>query len=343
MGNKRTLIIVISSIIIFIIVVSLIIFGIVKYMNRVIDVSSAKHSVTIVDNADFYKKSKNENAKIYRELPIGTNVYVLEDFTDEETEVKWSKVVIDNKIGYILTENLGYYKASEDEKVLMVDLSKFNKGKNFDTPGEMGAFLINNNITYVYIRAGGRGYGEKGVLYTDPEFKFWADECEFLSIPFGIYFLDEALNSEEIDEEIAYIENFLKENQYKQNILPIALDIEKHAVKGRADDIWEERAILVTEMIQKMEAKGLKTIIYSNANIANEFLATIPTKFWLAYYIENTTKVPTYWYSELEEQEASQNEELMSKMIGWQFTETGVGRVVPRQVDVSLIYKDFYK
>lgn len=342
MGNKRTLIIVISSIIV-LIVIGIIVFGIVKYVNRTIDVSGAKHSVTIVDNTDFYKKPKNENTKIYKELPIGTNVYVLEDFTDEETKLEWSKVVINNKIGYVLSSSLGYYKASEDEKVLMVDLSKFNKGKNFDTPGEMGAFLINSNITYVYIRAGGRGYGEKGILYTDPEFKFWADECEFLSIPFGIYFLDEALNSEEIDEEIAYIENFLKENKYEQNILPIALDIEKHDAVGRADEIWEERAILVTEMIQKMEAKGLKTIIYSNANTANEFLGTVPAKFWLAYYIENTAKIPNYWYSDLEEQEATQNEELMSKMIGWQFTETGVGRVVPRQVDVSLIYKDFYK
>lgn len=341
MKNKRTLIIVISSVII---LIGIITFVIVKYVNRTIDVSNAKHSVTIIDNTDFYKKPKNENTKIYKELPIGTNVYVLDDFVDEKTKVKWSKVVINNKIGYVLSTSLGYYNPKiEDEKVLMVDLSKFNKGKNFETPGEMGAFLINSNITYVYIRAGGRGYGEKGVLYTDSEFKFWADECEFLEIPFGIYFLDEALNSEEIDEEIAYIEKFLKENKYEQNILPIALDIEKHNAKGRADEIWEDRAILVTEMVQKMEKKGLKTIIYSNANIANEYLGSVPAKFWLAYYIENTTQIPKYWYSELEEQEATQNEELMSKMIGWQFTETGVGRVVPRQVDVSLIYKDFYK
>ena len=342
MQNKKVIMIV-GIVVAILLIIGVIIFGIVKYCNRTIDVSNAKHSVTIIENADFYKKEKLFNVKIHKELPIGTNVYVLEDFVDEETNVEWSKVVIDNKIGYVLKSSLGYYKASEDEKVLMVDLSKFNKGKNFDTGGEMGAFLINNNITYVYIRAGGRGYGAKGNFYTDPEFKTWADECEFLSIPFGIYFLDEALNSEEIDEEIKFVEDFLKEHNYKNNILPIAIDVEKHDERGRADDIWEERAILVGELVQKMEAKGMKTIIYSNANTANEFLGTIPAKFWLAYYIENTTKIPTYWYSELEEQEPTQNEELMSKMIGWQFTETGVGRVVARQVDVSLIYKDFYK
>ena len=78
MGNKRTLIIVISSVIILIVLIGMIVFGSVKYVNRTIDVSGAKHSVTIVDNTDFYKKPKKENNKIYKELTIGTNVYVLE-------------------------------------------------------------------------------------------------------------------------------------------------------------------------------------------------------------------------------------------------------------------------
>jgi len=340
MWNKKKIIIIAFVVVVLLILMMV---GIVMYVNRTIDVSGAKHSVTIVENADFYKKAKLLNVKIHKELPIGTNVYVLEDFVDEKTNVKWSKVVINNKIGYVQTDTLGYYKEQDGEKVLMVDLSKFNKGKNFDTGGEMGAFLINNKITYVYIRAGGRGYGEKGNFYTDKEFKTWADECEFLSIPFGIYFLDEALNSEEIDEEVKFVEDFLKENKYKNNILPIAIDVEKHEEPGRADDIWEERAILVGELVQKMEAKGLKTIIYSNAKVASEFLGTIPAKFWLAYYIENTTKVPTYWYTDIEDQEPNQNEELMSKMVAWQFTDIGVGRVVNRQVDVSLVYKDFWK
>lgn len=340
MGNKKKIIIIVSIIAVLII---LIIVGVVMYKNRIIDVSEAKHSVTIVENADFYKKAKLLNVKIHKELPIGTNVYVLEDFVDEETNAKWSKVVIDNKIGYVQTDALGYYEEQDGEKVLMVDLSKFNKGKNFDTGGEMGAFLINNKITYVYIRAGGRGYGEEGNFYEDTEFKTWADECEFLSIPFGIYFLDEALNSEEIDEEVQFVEDFLKENKYENNILPIAIDVEKHEEAGRADDIWEERAILVGELVQKMEDKGFQTIIYSNAKVASEFLGTVQAKFWLAYYIENTTKVPTYWYTDIEDQEPNQNEELMSKMVAWQFTDIGVGRVVDRQVDVSLVYKDFWK
>ena len=98
--DKRKIIIA-SIVVAVIIVIALIIFGIVKYNNRIIDVSEAKHSVTIIENTDFYRKAKLIDVKIHKELPIGTNVYVLEDFVDEETQVAWSKVVIDNKIGYV--------------------------------------------------------------------------------------------------------------------------------------------------------------------------------------------------------------------------------------------------
>lgn len=335
-NNKQVI-----SIAIIIFIISLIIFGIVKFNTRIIDISNSKHGVTIEENVDFYKKTKLLNVKVHKELPLGTNVYVLEDV--EKDGIKWSKVVIDNKIGYILSEKIGYYKSIEDEKVLMADVSKFNKSTNFKTGGEFGAFLINNNITYVYVRAGGRGYGEKGKFYLDAEYKTWADECEFLGVPFGFYFLDEAINSEEIDEEVSFISDFLTDNKYDNMKLPVALDIEKHNGEGRADDIWEERAILVTELVQKLENIDIKCIVYSNANTANEFLGTVPAKFWLAYYPDNITKIPQKWYADLEEQEPTENEELMSKMIGWQFTQTGVGRVIPHSVDISLIYRNFYK
>lgn len=340
MNFRKNKIILIAITCIFLI--SLIFFITVKINSRTIDVSNAKHGITIEDNVDFYKKTKLLNVKIHKELELGTNLYVLENFTEEDGTA-WSKVVVDNKKGYVLTEKIGYYKPLDNEKVLMADVSKFNKGTNFNTAGEFGAFLVNNNITYVYVRAGGRGYGEKGNFYLDSEYKLWADECEFLGIPFGFYFLDEAKNSEEIDEEVKFINDFLKENKYKYMQLPVALDIEKHNGDGRVDDIWEERATLVTELIQKLEQTGVNTIVYSNAKTANEFLGTVPTKFWLAYYPDYILKIPKKWYAELEEQEATENEELMNKMVGWQFTQSGVGAVIPHSVDISLIYKDFYK
>ena len=168
----------------------------------------------------------------------------------------------------------------------------------------------------------------------------WAEECEYLKIPFGFYFLDEALNTEEINEEVKFINEFLEENQYEYNVLPVALDIEKHEGKGRADEIWEERAPLVSDLIRKLERKNIDVIVYSNAKVAGEFLSSVNTKFWLAYYPSLDGKIPDYWYSETE-QDAAQNQELMDKMIGWQFTETGVGNLIPDKVDMSLVYSEF--
>ena len=335
--SKKILIIGIIIAFVVIVIISILI---AICMDKEIDVSYAKHAVTIEPNVDFYKKTKLLNVKIHRELKLGTNVYVLEEITDKEGN-KWSVVVINNKKGYVLSSKLGYFKPQEDDKVVLVDVSKFNKS-NFKDGGELGAFIINNKVSYVYIRGGGRGYGEEGKFYEDAVSKEWAEECEFLDIPFGFYFLDEAINSEEIDEEVEFIEQFLNNNSYKNNLFPIALDIEEHE-GGRAEEIWEDRANLVLELLGKLKNKNINTILYSNANTANTFLSSIDTRFWLAYYPNDIVELPKKWYTDYEEQEPTQNEELMQKMIAWQFSETGAGRDITELIDVSLIERDFYK
>ena len=94
------------------------------------------------------------------------------------------------------------------------------------------------------------------------------------------------------------------------------------------------------ELVDKFQAKGIKTIVYTNANIANQYLYEVNTEFWLAYYdLEN--KIPDYWYSETT-QEAAQNIELMSKLVAWQFTETGAGDEIPYEVDISIVKNQYF-
>ncbi len=336
--NKKKII----SIIVIITVLIMLILGIIGvwyYNTREIDLTGAIPGIVLEDNVNFNKIAKTENVRIHKQVDLGTHAYILETFKGKDGN-NWSKVVIDNKVGYILSEQVGSYSASGKDMILMSDVSKFNKIYNFNTAEEFGAFLIKNDFDCVYIRAGGRGYGTKGNFYYDECYEMWAKECEYLKIPFGFYFLDEALNSEEIDEEVDFIEEFLEENIYEYNVLPVALDIEKHDGKGRADEIWAERAPLVSELIRKLKRRDIETIVYSNAKTASEFLGTVNTKFWLAYYPNLNGKIPDYWYTKTN-QEPAQNEELMKKMIGWQFTETGVGNVIPDSVDVSLVYGEF--
>ncbi len=339
--NKKMMAIVgIILIIIIIITISIILIIIEEKRNNV-DISNAIHGVIIEDDVMFYRKPKESKWWHIREFDLGEFAYIIETIIDEENK-EWYKVKVKNKVGYVLKSKVDYYVFSDkDDKALMSDVSKFNIiYKHFKNSEQYAAFIVNSNINYVYIRLGGRGYGEEGNIYTDPNYQIFIDTCEYLGIPYGFYYIDEAINSEEIDEEVEFVDEFIKKNSTKMCILPLVIDVENHDGVGRADKIWEDRASLLSELIVKFNKKNIKTLIYSNANIANEYLYSIDTKFWIAYYTLEK-KIPTYWYTETG-QEPTTNDEFMSKVVGWQFTETGAGEEIEKPVDVSLVDNKFF-
>ena len=307
-----------------------------------IDVTNAIHGVVVEKNIGFYRKPKESKWRHISDLELGQYVYIVEKFEDEKG-VKWYKVKADDKVGYIKQENADFFKLDEtSEIVLMSDVSKFNViYEHFKTSGEYAAFLLNTNINYVYIRAGGRGYGEEGNFYTDPKFQIFIEACEYLELPYGFYYIDEAITDEELDEEVKFIKEFLKENKTKMCVLPLVIDVENHDGVGRADEMWEERADFVSNLISKFKEKNIETIVYSNANLINEYLYELDTKFWIAYY-DLKHKIPNYWYTETD-QEAAQNEEFTNKIIGWQFTETGIEKETEYPVDLSVVKNEFFK
>lgn len=303
------------------------------------EINAGIHGVIIVDETCFYSKPKTTNVRQIRLLDKSENVYILDEFTQDN--IKWYKVKVDKKInGYVKAENVEYYKEIKREKVLTVDVSKFDMEDSFETANDFEVFLLENKINYAYIRAGGRGYGEEGKFYEDATYKQYVEACEYLGIPYGFYFLDEALNSKEIDEEVEFIKNFLKENKRKHCVLPIALDVEKHDGKGRADDIWNDRAVLVQELIDDLNKENIDNILYTNAKTADLYLSELNTKFWLAYY-PKLKEVPKYWYFDTE-QKPAENPVLNKKTVGWQFTETGVDDEITTRIDLSLFKRDFY-
>lgn len=256
---------------------------------------------------------------------------------------EWYKVKAEDRVGYVPRNKVKYYEFSdEDGNVLMSDVSKFNViYEHFKTSGEYAAFIVNNNINYVYIRLGGRGYGEEGKFYTDPNYQMFIDACEYLGVPYGFYYIDEAITPEEIDGEVEFVNNFIKENATKYCVLPLVIDAESHDGIGRADNIWEERAELITQLVEKFKEKGIETLVYSNATTINEYLYTVDSKFWIAYYIPEKN-IPNYWYTETD-QEATNNQEFMNKVVAWQFTESGAGNEIKEPVDVSLVKNEFFK
>lgn len=337
--NKKILIIII---VILILVLCTSLLGVKIYLDKKNDeeIDGAIHGVVISNNVPFYKKPETENVKQLKLLHKSDNVYILDEF--ESNGIEWYKVKVDGRInGYVNKKDVEYYREIKKEKLLVSDVSQFNIGKDFKDRNDYEVFLLENGISYVYIRAGGRGYGAKGNFYEDTVYNEYIEACEYLGVPYGFYFLEEALNDTEIEEEVNFIKNFLDKNAGKHCVLPIALDIEKHPEGGRADDIWNDRAILVQKLIDSLNKEKIDNIVYTNAQTANLYLSTLDTKFWLAYYPEEG-KIPDYWYFDTE-QPGAENTDLFKKTIGWQFSENGAGDYITERVDLSLFKKNFYK
>ena len=253
------------------------------------------------------------------------------------------KVKYDNHVGTISSKNIKYFSSdTTSEYALMSDVSHFLTNNYFETENDFEVFLLENDFQYVYIRAGGRGYGADGNFYYDKKYQQFINACEYLKIPYGFYFLDEALDENEANEEIKWIKDFINKNSTTYNILPAAIDIEYFDGKGRGDDKWEERKFIIEYLCQKLDEENIENIIYTNANRASQYFSEIDNEFWLAYY-PSINEIPNVWLTEMTTLEAANNIDLMNKTIGWQFTETGVsGSGINIKVDVNIIKNEFF-
>ena len=262
MKKNITVFIVMFSIIIAIIIV-LLIWQVKRIINER-EIREAIHGIVISDEIAFYKEPKQNNVKQIKVLKKSENVYILEEF--EKDGIAWYKIKVDGKTnGYVYASGVDYYKEVKGEKVIVVDVSQFDLEKDFATKEDFQVFILQNKVSGVYIRAGGRGYGEQGNFYEDEKYQEYVEACEYLEIPYGFYFLDEALNDIEIKEEVQVIQTFLQKNAGPNCKLPIALDVEEHDGKGRADDIWLSRAELVQKLINSLKKENIESIVYTNA------------------------------------------------------------------------------
>ena len=370
-----------------------------NYVKNNPDVSNAKKGVVTNEGIAIYKKPK-ESQKI-EDMALGENVYVLETVQEsiDGTTRDWYKVrevyekknkkgVVTrtyNRVGYILKSNVKFFEPNtSSEYVLMSDVSKFNIINGiFNTPEEYELYLLNSKINYAYIRLGGRGYGEKGIFYTDDNYQLYIDACEYLGVPYGFYYVDEAISEEELDEEVEFVQKLVDEldsNKKKMNLLPVCIDVEKFdkSINARTKDIWEERGELLQKLTEKFKEKGMETIIYSNGNMASEYLDEVDTDFWVAYY-DREGKVPSTWVTDIEweedeeesvddneennDEEENENEDdeeekeekfkfehftenelLMSKVVAWQFSNTGATKDgIEQKVDLSLVKNEFFQ
>ena len=368
-----------------------------NYQKNNPDISNAKRGVVTNENVAIYAKPK-ESKKI-EDMKLGENVYIIETVEEniDGTTREWYKVreVYEkkdrkgnvkktyNRVGFILKSNVKFFELNTtSEYVLMSDVSKFDViNEKFKTPEEYEAYLLNHKFNYAYIRLGGRGYGDEGNFYTDPNYQIFIDACNYLGVPYGLYYVDEATNEEELDEEVEFVKDFISKldaDKKKMLCLPVCIDVEKYdkGVNARTKDIWEERGELLQKLTDKFKESGIESIIYSNGNMSSEYLDEVDADFWIAYY-DREDKIPSIWITDInwektdeeneenkenedaQEEEENENEEkaeefkyehftenelLMPKVVAWQFSNRGAKNDgITLKVDLSIVKNEFFQ
>lgn len=184
-------------------------------------------------------------------------------------------------------------------KQVIIDVSKHN-GK---IDWEQSARDIDGAILRV-------GYGDDITSQDDKTFKYNADECTRLGIPFGVYIYSYAKDREHARSEAAHVLRMV--TGYKLS-LPVYYDVEEKGLEGVA----KGNAIEFCEII---EQRGYIAGIYANES------------WWKNYLVglDRFTKWVAKW---------STSEPIACDM--WQFTSDASVVGISGRVDMSYLFKDF--
>ena len=185
------------------------------------------------------------------------------------------------------------------------------------------AKVSKSGVDFAIIRAGYRGYGDKGVLVEDSMFSKNVLGAKTNKIDIGIYFYTQAINVEEAKEEAKFVVNLIK--KYGIDVkYPIAIDTELSPTgTGRADSISKEkRTEIVKAFCETIKQLGYKPMVYASKywlydNLNVQQISQYDT--WLAHYTDKTD----YKYS----------------YTMWQYTSTGKIDGITGNVDKSYCYK----
>lgn len=158
------------------------------------------------------------------------------------------------------------------------------------------------------------GYGSDIAKQDDARFKYNADECARLGIPFGVYLYSYADSVEKAKSEAEHVLRLIK--PYKL-AYPVYLDLEEYTKRKGA----VERAIVFSDII---EAAGYWCGIYANLNWWNNYLNSSKldrfTKWVAQYHTKCQYKKPYDM---------------------WQYSSKGKIDGIKGRVDVNECYRDF--
>lgn len=167
----------------------------------------------------------------------------------------------------------------------ILDLSSHNADEITDWSAVKGA------VDGVILRVGYRGYGS-GKIVADKKFKEYAEACKRVGLPFGLYFMSQAINVHEGAEEATYTVN--KAKQYGAT-LPLYIDSEDGdgtARVVRADGLSQrQRTDVAKAFCETVKQLGYVAGVYASESWFNNRLyyeELVKYKIWVADYGKNT-------------------------------------------------------
>lgn len=180
-----------------------------------------------------------------------------------------------NRHNYLLLQNLASFPG--------VDVSAYQGDIDWQAVADSG-------IYFAFIRLGYRGYGS-GKLVEDSYAKQNLAGAYNAGLKVGAYFFSQALNQQEVDEEIEFMLEVLGE-QYLE--MPIILDWEIPAPDARTSGVMDARTLTDLQLYfcGIMKEKGYQPMVYFNWNQSENlyYLSDMEEyPFWLAYYNDRMT------------------------------------------------------
>jgi len=175
-----------------------------------------------------------------------------------------------------------YLKALRCDSMAGIDVSAYQGQIDWQRVKDSG-------IEFAIIRLGYRGYGT-GVLVEDKYAKANLEGATKAGLEVGAYFFSQALNEEEVHEEIDFMLEILGDTEIT---MPVVFDWEYVNDTARTANM-DDRTLTDLNLIfcQRMEKEGYQPMIYFNSNQARKLLFLYELEeypFWLAYYSDRMT------------------------------------------------------
>lgn len=178
-----------------------------------------------------------------------------------------------------------------------------NKGKTISTVGIDVSYVQGDidwqavkaaGVDFAIIRCGGRGYGDKGILYSDEKFRQNAQGAIDAGIEIGVYFYSQAITVEEAKEEAEYTLELIKDFDIRY---PVAFDWEHYEYDDARTDNLDRTTLtnIAREYCDLIKKAGYIPVIYANRSLLYyeyDLAKLADIELWLASY-EN---IPDFYY-----------------------------------------------